>query len=305
MEPRPEDRKDAEIADGAGELGFFPPYSWWPLWCAACSALIVFGIAIGAWWLLIIGVGARLDRPVRLDLRVLPRRARPLTSPLSPGLGIDRPDGQSRHSEDSVLGRRTLLPWARYLGMSLHGEPHMAVVPPPPDACRPVVVARRDPWRLHGDGSLRGAPAPAQPGALGARPTRPGADDHDQRQPGRHGVDPVDTQSVELAPTDGTFEKVRSPRRRTARRRALRGQTTWTSKDARAGHALPRAHGRPTTRASRPRTSSLPHPRLTLDQQTYPSIAPLEGETVGVGMPVIVQFDVPVTDKATIERTSR
>ena len=32
MEPRPEDRKDAEIADGAGELGFFPPYSWWPLW---------------------------------------------------------------------------------------------------------------------------------------------------------------------------------------------------------------------------------------------------------------------------------
>ena len=26
MEPRPEDRKDAEIADGAGELGFFPPY---------------------------------------------------------------------------------------------------------------------------------------------------------------------------------------------------------------------------------------------------------------------------------------
>ena len=36
MEPRPEDRKDAEIADGAGELGFFPPYSWWPLWCALC-----------------------------------------------------------------------------------------------------------------------------------------------------------------------------------------------------------------------------------------------------------------------------
>jgi lipoprotein-anchoring transpeptidase ErfK/SrfK len=41
---------------------------------------------------------------------------------------------------------------------------------------------------------------------------------------------------------------------------------------------------------------------LTLDQQTYPSIAPLQGETVGVGMPVIVQFDVPVTDKAAIEK---
>jgi lipoprotein-anchoring transpeptidase ErfK/SrfK len=41
---------------------------------------------------------------------------------------------------------------------------------------------------------------------------------------------------------------------------------------------------------------------LTLDQQTYPSIAPLEGETVGVGMPVIVTFDVPVTDRAEVER---
>ena len=44
---------------------------------------------------------------------------------------------------------------------------------------------------------------------------------------------------------------------------------------------------------------------LTLAQQTYPSIAPLEGETVGVGMPVLVQFDVPVTDHAAIERHLR
>jgi lipoprotein-anchoring transpeptidase ErfK/SrfK len=41
---------------------------------------------------------------------------------------------------------------------------------------------------------------------------------------------------------------------------------------------------------------------LTLDQQTFPSITPLEGETVGVGMPVIVSFDVPVTDRASIEK---
>ena len=57
MDPRPEDRKDAEIADGAGELGFFPPYSWWPLWCAASLGVIVYGTAIGAWWLVIIGFG--------------------------------------------------------------------------------------------------------------------------------------------------------------------------------------------------------------------------------------------------------
>jgi hypothetical protein len=56
MEPRPEDRLDAEIADGAGELGFFPPYSWWPLWCAMALATVVFGAAYGAWWMVIIGL---------------------------------------------------------------------------------------------------------------------------------------------------------------------------------------------------------------------------------------------------------
>ena len=55
MDPRPEDRNQAEIADGAGELGFFPPYSWWPLWCAATLAACVLGIVYG-WWLFIIGV---------------------------------------------------------------------------------------------------------------------------------------------------------------------------------------------------------------------------------------------------------
>jgi len=42
--------------------------------------------------------------------------------------------------------------------------------------------------------------------------------------------------------------------------------------------------------------------QLTLDQQTYASVAPLNGETVGVGMPVVVTFDVPVTDKAAFEK---
>jgi hypothetical protein len=57
MAPRPEDRKDAEISDGAGELGFFPPYSWWPLWCAGSLAVIVFGIAMQHWWMVVIGFG--------------------------------------------------------------------------------------------------------------------------------------------------------------------------------------------------------------------------------------------------------
>jgi hypothetical protein len=60
MDARPEDRTDGEIADGAGELGFFPPFSWWPLWCALCLATITLALAVTAWWLAIIGgvVGA-------------------------------------------------------------------------------------------------------------------------------------------------------------------------------------------------------------------------------------------------------
>jgi lipoprotein-anchoring transpeptidase ErfK/SrfK len=50
------------------------------------------------------------------------------------------------------------------------------------------------------------------------------------------------------------------------------------------------------------RTARFHTQALTLDQQTYPSVAPLAGETVGVGMPVIVTFDVPVTDKAAFEK---
>ena len=54
----------------------------WPCACSAC----VFG-----WWLFIIGVGARRARAVRLDLRVLPRRARALSAALA--------DGVSRRAE--------------------------------------------------------------------------------------------------------------------------------------------------------------------------------------------------------------
>ena len=57
MEPRPEDRQDAEISDGAGELGFFPPYSWWPMWTGLTLGVIVLAVAMAAPWLFLIGVG--------------------------------------------------------------------------------------------------------------------------------------------------------------------------------------------------------------------------------------------------------
>jgi hypothetical protein len=60
IEPRPEDRSDAEIAEAAGELGFFSPGSYWPLGLAAAGTLTGFGLAFVQIWLVIIGIFALL-----------------------------------------------------------------------------------------------------------------------------------------------------------------------------------------------------------------------------------------------------
>ena len=56
LDPRPEDKNLGEIAEGAGELGFFPPQSIWPLYVAVTAALVFLGPVFG-WWLTIIGFG--------------------------------------------------------------------------------------------------------------------------------------------------------------------------------------------------------------------------------------------------------
>jgi Cytochrome c oxidase subunit IV len=52
IDARPEDRKDAEIADGAGELGFFSPASYWPFTLALSAGLMGLGIAFWYYWLI-------------------------------------------------------------------------------------------------------------------------------------------------------------------------------------------------------------------------------------------------------------
>ena len=120
------------------------------------------------------------------------------------------------------------------------------------------------------------------------------------------GTVPVD-ETLELTAEDGTFSKVAVTFGK--RNRPLEGalsddKTTWTSAQRlepglryRVRSVAVDAEGLETRSSKVFRTDA-----LTLDQQTFPSIAPLAGEVVGVGMPVIVQFDVPVTDKASIEK---
>jgi hypothetical protein len=56
---RPEDDPNAEIEQGTGELGFFSPHSWWPLFLGLSAALAAVGVAVG-WWLFLIGLLAVL-----------------------------------------------------------------------------------------------------------------------------------------------------------------------------------------------------------------------------------------------------
>ncbi len=120
---------------------------------------------------------------------------------------------------------------------------------------------------------------------------------------GAQGV-PVDT-TVEVSAADGELTEVAvtSPAGRLpgatsddgSRWTAAERLEPGTTYDLRA--VATGADGRRSTE-----TSSFTTDPLTLDQQTFASVAPLDGETVGVGMPVVVSFDVPVTDRAAVEK---
>jgi hypothetical protein len=56
---RPEDDPQGEVEQGTGELGFFSPHSWWPLFVGLAAALAAVGVAVG-WWLFLMGLLAIL-----------------------------------------------------------------------------------------------------------------------------------------------------------------------------------------------------------------------------------------------------
>ncbi|MGC4852373.1 cytochrome c oxidase subunit 4 [Micromonospora sp. DT4] len=55
---RPEDRADAEISDGAGEVGFFSPGSYWPFGLALAAATAALGLVFWQFWLIGLGLVA-------------------------------------------------------------------------------------------------------------------------------------------------------------------------------------------------------------------------------------------------------
>ena len=56
IDARPEDRPDAEMSDGAGEVGFFSPGSYWPFGLGLAALIAAIGLVYWQVWLLAIGL---------------------------------------------------------------------------------------------------------------------------------------------------------------------------------------------------------------------------------------------------------
>lgn len=54
LEERPEDNPEAEVSDGAGDVGFFSPGSYWPIAVAASAALMGISLAFFYVWAMVI-----------------------------------------------------------------------------------------------------------------------------------------------------------------------------------------------------------------------------------------------------------
>jgi Cytochrome c oxidase subunit IV len=53
---RPEDNVEAEVSDGAGEMGFFSPGSYWPIGMALAASVVGLALAFDQWWLVVVGL---------------------------------------------------------------------------------------------------------------------------------------------------------------------------------------------------------------------------------------------------------
>lgn len=106
---------------------------------------------------------------------------------------------------------------------------------------------------------------------------------------------------VTVTATSGEFKsvKVAKPDGRTVPGSLSEDKVTWTANDL-LDPAL--RYTVTATGETGTVTSSFTTRSLSLAQQTFATIVPVDGTKVGVGMPVAVYFDVPVKDHASFER---
>jgi lipoprotein-anchoring transpeptidase ErfK/SrfK len=119
---------------------------------------------------------------------------------------------------------------------------------------------------------------------------------------------------VTVSATSGTLTKVRlsytnKDRQGRTQRGTVSGKinkdgTKWTASDRLEPVAAYKlvSVGKNAVNQSNTDTTTFRTHKLTLDEQTYPMLYPLKGWTVGVGMPVVLRFDVPVKKKRAFEK---
>jgi len=83
-----------------------------------------------------------------------------------------------------------------------------------------------------------------------------------------------------------------------------KNRTTWTASDRLEPATAYRliSTGKNTVNQPKSTTTTFRTHNLTLNQQTYPQLYPLKGSHVGIGMPVVLTFDVPVKNKRDFEK---
>jgi lipoprotein-anchoring transpeptidase ErfK/SrfK len=83
-----------------------------------------------------------------------------------------------------------------------------------------------------------------------------------------------------------------------------KNKKTWTAAsrlDPAAAYKLTMS-GKNSVNAKTTTTTKFRTRTLTLSQQTFPTLYPLKGMEVGIGMPIVLNFDVPIKNKHEIEK---
>ncbi len=156
-----------------------------------------------------------------------------------------------------------------------------------------------------GGGAGNASDDPSGPGDIPSSSAAPTSDAEITSSVAAGASDVKVNRSVRLNVTDGTFNDVTVKSTSGAVKGAMApDKLSWQStgrlqpgETYRVRGVATDSRGEETVFQSRFKTEALP-----LEKQTFPSFFPISGSTVGVGLPVIIRFDVPVTDHEAIQK---
>ena len=163
--------------------------------------------------------------------------------------------------------------------------------------------------------SQPGAPTPGASSTAGSPTTPPPPDPVNLTANVADGAGKVTVDTlVKAKAATGTLTKVTlsfsytdrdgDPVKGTVPGKVSKDRATWTAADRLEPAATYRLSmtGKNPEGQSRTATHTFTTHKLTLDEQTWPTLYPLPDSKVGIGMPVVLTFDVPIKDKKEFQR---